>query len=183
MTILQAEVEVLDVPQVETLRAMDGQSMTLLFQRLEVTLGETPAPLATRTTSFRIPVSANPGGADLCLLLRGRATLTVGGRGLLLVYQGRDRLLLELPPPPCRCQEFRQRLQTRLAPGEDCRLTLFLLVEGPADGPGQALGLSLESLDIRVLERGLSAPAHPPRTAAPPTPWSPPPAAWPPATR
>lgn len=179
MAILQAEVNMLDSPGVETLRAADGRTMTLLFQQLGVVVGEGHAPLATRTASFRIPVSANAGGSELCLLLRGVATLPPGSRGVLLVYQGGDHLLLELPRPPCRQREFRQRFPTRLAPGADCRITVFLLVERAPGATGEAPSLALESLDLSVPGGEHECRDREGLHTVAPVPWSPPPVAWP----
>lgn len=128
----------------------DNRTANLLFAYLEAILDTKDKGIRakTNTTTFIIPVKDNDKELHVKLSIRGVVFLDQGARAVLLAQIGGKTVLVDLPQPSSSFEDVDHSFETTLPPGQDCLVTLFLLVERDSDAKKMDANLTVEELEI-----------------------------------
>ncbi|MDG6026305.1 MAG: hypothetical protein E3K40_06240 [Candidatus Brocadia sp.] len=134
----------------------DSRTATLLFQYLDAMLDikDKGVRVKTNTTTCILPVTDNNKELYIKSDIRGSLLKSDGARAVLLTQIGGKTVLIDLPKsPPPGGEDFSRTVEITLPSGQDYQLTLFLLVERDSDAEKAYANLTVDSIDITMVEQ------------------------------
>jgi hypothetical protein len=125
---------------------------SILFDNFEVTLASGGPSIETRTLSIVYPLTGIKTETPLVAELRGHADLLPGTRGMLVFrLLGVTNVLDPFPGPgETMPGEFYRRLEIKIPPGVDLRMTITMTVERDGTDQTAQASLGLGAMDLTL---------------------------------
>jgi hypothetical protein len=129
----------------------DRQAVTVMIEKLRVTLGGVSGPLTvSRAATILVPLDMADADLTVRQVVRGVADVRPGARAVLLAQLGGQTVQIELPKPDTEDKNYAYTLLSTLPKGAPYQATLFLLLERDVDRPEIGGDITVESLDIEI---------------------------------
>jgi hypothetical protein len=128
----------------------DGLALTATFNDMEAQIRNSgpDAPLATKLSSFVLPLTGQAKGVDLRFRFQGQVVTSGSGSGHILYAVNEKTALFDFGPN--QEESFTHHLNYQAGRASECRINIYLFVENDSQAKDFGASVTLSAIDATV---------------------------------